>query len=104
MASPGPLVSMLHCVRSIMLDKKDELRDRVDARKHELMAKLAELKADTRHDAASARDRVKKELDELEVHIKDGWDKLTDGTRTKLNSWLSRKDTDTKAKEPDSGR
>jgi hypothetical protein len=90
--------------RLAMFDKKDELRDRVNARKHELMSKLDDLKADTRHDAASTRDRLKKELDDLEVHIKDGWDKLTDGARAKLNSWLSRKDTDTKAKEPDSGR
>ena len=75
-----------------MLDKSDELRDRVEARKHELLAKYNELKADSRRDASDARDKVKAKLDELEVHIKDGWAKVSDDVRTKLNRWLDRHD------------
>lgn len=77
-----------------MLDKSDELRDRIEARKHELLAKYNELKADTRRDAADARTRVKSKLDELEVHLKSGWDKVSDDVRTKLNKWLDRHDDD----------
>ena len=75
-----------------MLDKSDELRDRVEARKHELLAKYNELKADSRRDASDARDKVKAKLDELEAHIKDGWAKVSDDVRTKLNRWLDRHD------------
>jgi hypothetical protein len=75
-----------------MLGKSDELRDRIEARKHELLAKYNELKADTRRDAADASTRVKAKLDELETHLKNGWDKVSDDVRTKLNTWLDRRD------------
>ncbi len=75
-----------------MPDKSSELRDRIEARKHELLAKYNELKADTRREAAEARTRVKTRLDELEVHLKNGWDKVSDEVRTKLNKWLDRRD------------
>jgi hypothetical protein len=75
-----------------MLDKSDELRDRVEARKHELLAKYNELKADSRRDASDARDKVKAKLDELETHLKNGWAKVSDDVRTKLNRWLDRHD------------
>ncbi|MGH9886352.1 MAG: hypothetical protein ACREBE_12535 [bacterium] len=75
-----------------MLGKSEELRDRIEARKHELLAKLNELKADSRRDAADARTRVKAKLDELETHLKNGWDKVSDDVRTKLNTWLDRRD------------
>jgi hypothetical protein len=75
-----------------MLDKSDELRDRVEARKHELLAKYNELKADSRREAAEACTKVKAKLDELELHIKDGWAKVNNDVRTKLNTWLDRRD------------
>lgn len=75
-----------------MLDKSDELRDRVEARKHELLAKYNELKADSRREAAEACTRMKAKLDELEVHLKNGWTKVNDDVRSKLNKWLDRND------------
>jgi hypothetical protein len=75
-----------------MLDKSDELRDRIEARKHELLAKYNELKADGRKEASGARDKIKSRLDELELHLKSGWDKVNDDVRTRLNSWLDRED------------
>jgi hypothetical protein len=77
-----------------MLDKSDELRDRVEARKHELLAKYNELKADTRREAAEARAKLQTRLDELEHHVKNGWAKVTDDVRTKLNQWLDRREHD----------
>jgi hypothetical protein len=75
-----------------MLSKSDELRDRVEARKHELLAKLNDLKADGRHEAAEARTRAKTRLDELEAHLKLGWAKVNDEVRTKLSEWLEKRD------------
>lgn len=71
-----------------MLSNTDQLKDRVNARKHELLAKMNELKADSRKDASSARDKLKAKLDELEETVKDGWDNLSDAVTEKLNRWL----------------
>lgn len=76
------------------MGKSEELRDRVEARKHELLAKYNELKADSRKEAAEARTRLKAKLDELETHLKLGWAKVNDEVRTKLSQWLERKDQD----------
>jgi hypothetical protein len=80
---------MMHCNAS-MLTRTDELKDRVNARKHDLLKKFNELKADTRHEAIEARAKVKERLDELEVHLKSGWDRLNDATQAKLDSWLKK--------------
>ncbi len=75
-----------------MLNKSDELKDRIEARKHALMAKYNELKADTRHEAAAGRDSLKARLSELEETLKDGWDNVSESVRAKLNGWLEKKD------------
>jgi hypothetical protein len=75
-----------------MLSKHDALRDRVEARKHELLAKCDQIKADTRHEAAQARTRLKVRLDELELHFKAGWAKVHNDVRTKLKTWQERRD------------
>jgi hypothetical protein len=66
--------------------KTDELKDRIQAKKHELLARLNELKADNRADAAEQRSKIKVKLDELENTLKEGWDKAA----AKLNTWLNR--------------
>ena len=76
-----------------MPSKHDELRDRLEARKHELLAKYDQIKADTRHEAAGARTRLKAvRLDELELHFKAGWAKVHNDVRTKLKTWQERRD------------
>ncbi len=72
-----------------MLDKGDELRDRVEARKHELLSRLHDMKADTRADAREHRARLQRKLDELELHLKNGWDKIVNAVRQKLDKWLA---------------
>ncbi|HEU4733961.1 MAG TPA: hypothetical protein VFT22_38985 [Kofleriaceae bacterium] len=84
------LVSRVQSVSS--MDKGNELRDRIEARKHQLLSKYNELKADTRHEAAEARTRIKARLDELELHLKGGWTKVSDDVRLKLDRWLERRD------------
>jgi hypothetical protein len=71
-----------------MLSNTDQLKDRINARKHELLSKYNELKADSRKEAAEARDKMKAKLDDLEDALKDGWDNLTDKVTARLNQWL----------------
>ena len=71
--------------------RTDELKDRIEARKHELLAKLNELKADARAEAATRRDRIKQHLEEVEAYLKDGWENVSQSVEQKLNSWLDRK-------------
>ena len=66
--------------------KTDELKDRIEAKKHELLARLNELKADSRAEAEEQRSKIKVKLDELEDTLKEGWDKAA----AKLNTWLNR--------------
>lgn len=75
-----------------MLSKREELRDRVEARKHELLAKYNELKADTRKEAGDARTRLKARLDELESDLKEGWDNMSEAVAAKLDQWLHHPD------------
>jgi hypothetical protein len=70
--------------------RTDELKNRIEARKHELLAKLNELKADARAEAAERRDALKHRLDEVEAYLKDGWENVSSTVEQKLNSWLER--------------
>jgi hypothetical protein len=81
------MVPRMHYV-STMLNKSDELKDRIEVRRHELLAAYNLAKADTRKEAAAARDKMKAKLDELEGHLKGGWEKVNDAVRTKLDKWL----------------
>jgi hypothetical protein len=71
-----------------MIEQKEELKNRVDARKRVLEARYLELKADTQERAREERDRVKRKLDDLQEAVKDGWDNLSDKVAAKLNDWL----------------
>ena len=73
-----------------MFSKSEELRDRVEARRHELLAKYNDLKADTRKEAAETRDKLRARLDEIADDVKDGYEDLSDAVKTKLNKWLDR--------------
>ena len=44
----------------------------------------------TRAAAAEELTRVKKRLGEIEEAVKDGWDKVTDQVKAKLNDWLDK--------------
>ena len=76
---------------ALMISRTEELKDRIKAKKSELESRYSELKADTRSEARVERDSVKSKLEELQEHLRDGWDKLTDTVSAKLNDWLDRK-------------
>jgi hypothetical protein len=67
-----------------------ELKDRVEAQRHELAAKIDRLKADTRAEAREQSTKLKRELEEVELHLKDGWDRMTDAARAKISRWADR--------------
>jgi hypothetical protein len=75
-----------------VLTKGDELRDRVEARRHQLLSKYNELKADTRKEASELRTRLKTRLDEVEDAVKAGWHDMSEAAKAKLNQWLDRED------------
>jgi hypothetical protein len=74
------------------MGKSEELKDRVEARKHQLLSKYNELKADTRKEASEATRKLKARLDELEDTLKSGWNNMSEVAKTKLNQWLDRED------------
>jgi hypothetical protein len=71
-----------------MIDNKDELKDRVKAKKAELESRYHELKADGRAEAREESGKLKRKLDELQETVRDGWDDLSDKVSAKLNEWL----------------
>ena len=71
-----------------MLKEKDKLRDNVEARRKELQAHLAKLRADTRTAAADEKKRIQNKLSELDNALRDGWEHLTESTAAQLNRWL----------------
>jgi hypothetical protein len=79
---------MKGAVHNGMLTQSDQLKDRINARKHELLAKVAEMKADAREDAAASRDAMQAKLADLEDSLKDGWENMSEAVKTKLNKWL----------------
>jgi len=66
----------------------DELKDRVEAKKLRLQAKISELKADTRGTSREEAQKLQSKLDALTDGVKDGWDNITDAVAGKLNDWL----------------
>jgi hypothetical protein len=73
-----------------MLTKTDELKDRIEAKRLELRARFDTLKADGRHEAIAAKNKVKQGLDELDDTLRDGWDKVSEAVHAKLDEWLKR--------------
>ncbi|HET7502532.1 MAG TPA: hypothetical protein VFK02_16040 [Kofleriaceae bacterium] len=70
-----------------------DLESRIKVRRVELVAKLRELRADTRAGASEAGDKLKAKLSEIAHIIKDGvvdgWASLSDSARQKLERWLT---------------
>lgn len=68
--------------------KYEELKHRIEAKKKELQAKMETAKADKHGQAAEQESNIKTKLNELEMHVKNGWENLTEATAAKLNDWL----------------
>lgn len=70
-----------------------DLESRIRVRRAELIAKLRELRADTRIEATEAGDKLKAKLSEigrlLKEGVVEGWTSLGDTVKQKLERWLA---------------
>ena len=70
------------------MSQMDELKDRVEAKKLSLQAKIKELQADARSTSREEAQNLQSKLDALTDSVKDGWDDVTETVASKLNDWL----------------
>ena len=68
--------------------KYEELKHRVEAKTKEFQAKLETYKADKHGKAAEDETKIKTKLNEIEMHVKNGWENLTESAAAKINDWL----------------
>lgn|GEM_PF-2990960 len=66
----------------------NELKDRVEAKKLRLQAKIRELKADTRSTSREEAKKLQIKLDALSKNLKGGWGDASEALAKKLNDWL----------------
>lgn len=73
--------------------QQPDLESRIKTRRAELIKVLADLKSDTRIEAAEARDKLKAKLSELAHVLKwgvvDGWASVGEPLTQKLQQWLA---------------
>lgn len=70
----------------------EELKNRVEAKKHEIEAEISRLKADAE---AEHRDRIEKlesRIRRASDAVQDGWNDLSDSVVTQLNDWLKKEE------------
>ena len=70
------------------MSQTDELKDRVEAKKLSLQAKIKELQADARSTSRDEAEKLQSKLEALTDSVKDGWDDVTEAVAGKLNDWL----------------
>lgn len=70
------------------MSQKNELKNRVEAKKLKLQAKVKELRANASSDSREEIKKLEARLDDLSESVKDGWDDLTEKVSGKLNQWL----------------
>ncbi len=70
------------------MSQSDELKNRIEAKKLSLRAKIKELQADGQSASREEAKKLEARLDSLADSVKDGWDNLSDAVAGKLNDWL----------------
>lgn len=75
-----------------MRRQHDDLENRVETRKRELITEIIDHKKNSsRYGAAEAIDKIKQHLSELHHILKAGkWSNLGEGTRLRLLEWIAR--------------
>ncbi|MBZ0252772.1 MAG: hypothetical protein K8I02_05470 [Candidatus Methylomirabilis sp.] len=71
------------------MSQKDELKDRLLAKKKKLEAKLHEARADARKEGRESAKDIEKKLGEIDKTLKEGWDNLSESVMARINKWLS---------------
>src|SRR5262245_40068230 len=68
--------------------RAEELKDRVEAKRHALREQLVALTADTRYEAVAARTRICRGLAEVESYLFNGWNNVSESVQAKLREWV----------------
>jgi len=68
--------------------KKKELKHRVEAKRKDLEANIAKLKADASGSGSDALDASRRKLSDLNDAVKDGWDNMSNAAAEKVNALL----------------
>lgn len=80
----------------------NELKQRIQARRQHIEAELADLRAHGERAAQESRERLRAALDDLECHLKHGWDHMSEAVAGRLNDWLeSTERGDAKGERPE---
>jgi hypothetical protein len=66
------------------MNNVNQLKDRIEARRHELQSRLHDLRADGRADLDEERTALERKLDDLKETLREGWESASD----KLERWL----------------
>jgi len=67
---------------------KEELKERVKAKKTKLQHRLEFIRAQAYDKKNEEAEKIEKSLNDLNENLKDGWDNLTEQAASKLNDWL----------------
>lgn len=70
------------------MSQKDELKDRIQAKKKMLEAKLHEVRADSRKNSRAAVADIERKLDDLNEALKKGWENVGEKVAARINKWL----------------
>lgn len=70
------------------MSQQAELKDRIEAKRKTIEAKISELKADARSTSREESEKLQSKLDALGDSLKDGWDDISETVASKLNDWL----------------
>ncbi len=71
---------------------KEELKDRIGAKRNQIEASRAEARAVGRTQGRESVEALQGKLDELTTLVAGGWDQLTEDVSAKLNAWLAEDD------------
>ncbi|MFG0306321.1 MAG: hypothetical protein ACF8Q5_08925 [Phycisphaerales bacterium JB040] len=73
--------------------QQDELKERVEAKKKRVEARIHELKADGSAESREKADAMSAKLDEVKQTVATGYEDMKEGAAAKLNSWLKEEDS-----------
>lgn len=73
-----------------MDSNKKELKERVEAKRKRVEARVHELKADAAKGGREQAEKLQKELAEIKSTVAGGYEHLKDESVAKLNAWLSK--------------
>jgi LPS O-antigen subunit length determinant protein (WzzB/FepE family) len=71
-----------------MVDRTDELKSRVEAKRAEVEAELKRKRADAQGATNDQIEALERKLGELDANLKEGWDNLSQEVVERLNRWL----------------